>query len=163
MSFMRNSFDETWTAHPSDSPCAICLGKVENKCFANNCLHEFCYSCLFRWSKEKTKCPLCMQPFSSIIHNIRSSNDYDEQIIQSTDDIVPADPLLQQLSQFPLSTQANLQTLESSLQTNSDSRHSDRISELHQALLELIIEQQYVNSMSDFVTNLLEEYEMMGF
>jgi hypothetical protein len=29
--------------------------------------------------------------------------------------------------------------------------------------LETIIEQQYVNSMSDFVTNLLEEYEMMGF
>jgi hypothetical protein len=37
------------------------------------------------------------------------------------------------------------------------------MSELHQALLETIIEQQYVNSMSDFVTNLLEEYEMMGF
>jgi hypothetical protein len=60
-----------------------------------------------------------MQPFSSIIHNIRSSNDYDEQIIQSTDDIVPADPFLQQLSQFHLSTQANLQTQESTLQTHS--------------------------------------------
>jgi hypothetical protein len=60
-----------------------------------------------------------MQPFSSIIHNIRSSNDYDEQTIQSTDDIVSDEPFLQRFLQFILSTQANLQTLESTLQTNS--------------------------------------------
>ncbi|XP_046455273.1 E3 ubiquitin-protein ligase Topors-like [Daphnia pulex] len=158
MSSMRNSVDESSTA-PSDSPCAICLGKVENKCFANNCLHEFCYSCLFRWSKEKTKCPLCMQPFSSIIHNIRSNNDYDEQTIQSTDDIVSDVPFLQRFLQFILSTQANLQTLESTLQTNSDSRHSGHIHELRQALLELINERQnimYPNSSAAIVDNLLD-------
>jgi hypothetical protein len=60
-----------------------------------------------------------MQPFSSIIHNIRSNNDYDEQTIQSTDDIVSDEPFLQRFLQFILSTQANLQTLESTLQTNS--------------------------------------------
>jgi hypothetical protein len=59
-----------------------------------------------------------MQPFSSIIHNIRSNNDYDEQTIQSTDDIVSDEPFLQRFLQFILSTQANLQTLESTLQTN---------------------------------------------
>jgi hypothetical protein len=58
-----------------------------------------------------------MQPFSSIIHNIRSNNDYDEQTIQSTDDIVSDG---QRFLQFIMSTQGNLQThLESALQTNS--------------------------------------------
>nr|CAH0113342.1 unnamed protein product [Daphnia galeata] len=122
----------------SDSACAICLGKLENKCFANNCLHEFCYSCLFTWSKEKLKCPLCMQPFSSIIHNVRSNHEYDEQIIQPINPAAQVADFSLQFEQFTLATHANLQILESVVQRNSDSRHSNNIRELRQAFAQVV-------------------------
>ncbi|KZS05866.1 Uncharacterized protein APZ42_030856 [Daphnia magna] len=59
-------------------PCAICLGKCENQSFPKSCLHGFCFSCLLQWSKMKPECPLCVKPFSSVIHNIKSNNEYDE-------------------------------------------------------------------------------------
>lgn len=87
-----------------DQTCSICLGQHENKCFTNKCLHEFCFSCLLEWSKVNTlneyplvyilssvswfvsvkvkaECPLCKQQFTSIIHNIRPDQQYDEHQI----------------------------------------------------------------------------------
>lgn len=61
-----------------DSNCAICLGKLQNKSFTDSCLHQFCFSCLVEWSKVKPECPLCKQGFKSIIHNVRSIEDYDQ-------------------------------------------------------------------------------------
>lgn len=58
--------------------CSICLGKLINKSFTDSCLHQFCFSCLLQWSKIKTECPLCKQTFKSIIHNVRSEEDYDQ-------------------------------------------------------------------------------------
>ncbi|XP_057373350.1 uncharacterized protein LOC130694295 [Daphnia carinata] len=62
--------------------CAICLGVPDNKSFASNCLHEFCFICLLEWSKIKAECPLCMQPLCSIIHNVKFDHEYDELEIQ---------------------------------------------------------------------------------
>lgn len=31
--------------------CAICLGKINSKCFTDSCMHQFCFSCLLEWSK----------------------------------------------------------------------------------------------------------------
>ncbi|KAL3868065.1 hypothetical protein ACJMK2_040903 [Sinanodonta woodiana] len=58
--------------------CAICLGKLENKSFTDSCFHMFCFVCLLEWSKVKAECPLCKQPFKSIVHNVRSYEDYDQ-------------------------------------------------------------------------------------
>ncbi|XP_041358462.1 E3 ubiquitin-protein ligase Topors-like isoform X2 [Gigantopelta aegis] len=70
------------TAPPSaKSPepnCAICLSRLENKSFTDSCFHMFCFVCLQEWSKIKPECPLCKQPFKSIIHNVRSYEDYDQ-------------------------------------------------------------------------------------
>lgn len=68
----------------SNSPepnCAICLGKLENKSFTDSCFHQFCFTCLLEWSKVKAECPLCKQAFKSIIHNVRSIEDYDQYYI----------------------------------------------------------------------------------
>lgn len=65
------------TASPPPN-CSICLGKLINKSFTDSCLHQFCFSCLLQWSKIKTECPLCKQTFKSIIHNVRSEEDYDQ-------------------------------------------------------------------------------------
>ena len=86
--------------------CAICLGALENKSFTNSCMHQFCFVCLLEWSKVsliitshipdpclftvkikyscfialqvKAECPLCKNTFKSIIHNVRSMEDYDQ-------------------------------------------------------------------------------------
>ncbi|PSN49562.1 hypothetical protein C0J52_09747 [Blattella germanica] len=58
--------------------CAICLGKSQNKSFTDSCLHQFCFTCLLEWSKVKAECPLCKQSFKSIIHNVRSNEEYDQ-------------------------------------------------------------------------------------
>ncbi|XP_067002019.2 E3 ubiquitin-protein ligase Topors [Anabrus simplex] len=65
--------------------CAICLGKSENKSFTDSCLHQFCFSCLLEWSKVKAECPLCKQSFKSIIHNVRSNEDYDQYHLRPVD------------------------------------------------------------------------------
>ncbi|XP_012276851.1 E3 ubiquitin-protein ligase Topors isoform X2 [Orussus abietinus] len=57
--------------------CSICLGKLINTSFTDSCLHQFCFACLLQWSKIKAECPLCKQTFMSIIHNVRSEEDYD--------------------------------------------------------------------------------------
>lgn len=58
--------------------CAICLGDLVNKSYSNSCCHQFCFGCLLEWSKVKPECPLCKSSFTTIIHNIRSDNVYDE-------------------------------------------------------------------------------------
>ncbi|XP_011313102.1 E3 ubiquitin-protein ligase Topors [Fopius arisanus] len=58
--------------------CSICLGHLVNTSFTDSCLHQFCFTCLLQWSKIKTECPLCKQTFKSIIHNVRSEEDYDQ-------------------------------------------------------------------------------------
>ncbi|XP_063905223.1 E3 ubiquitin-protein ligase Topors-like isoform X2 [Zophobas morio] len=63
--------------------CAICLGTCKNKSRANSCMHEFCYTCLLEWSRIKAECPLCKQEFKSILHNIKSINEYDVHIVEN--------------------------------------------------------------------------------
>ncbi|KAF7265351.1 hypothetical protein GWI33_021200 [Rhynchophorus ferrugineus] len=64
--------------------CAICLGSCTNKCFSDSCMHQFCFKCLLEWSKIKAECPLCKQRFKSIIHNVKSNEEYDEYVVQNT-------------------------------------------------------------------------------
>ncbi|XP_060600142.1 E3 ubiquitin-protein ligase Topors-like [Ruditapes philippinarum] len=73
----------------SSSPepnCAICLGPLENKSFTDSCFHQFCFVCLVEWSKVKAECPLCKQSFKSIVHNVRSYDDYDQYHIPRPED-----------------------------------------------------------------------------
>ncbi|XP_050499742.1 E3 ubiquitin-protein ligase Topors-like isoform X4 [Diabrotica virgifera virgifera] len=68
----------------SSSPppnCAICLGSFSNKCVSDTCLHQFCFKCLLEWSKIKAECPLCKQPFTRILHNIKNNGEYDEHVV----------------------------------------------------------------------------------
>ncbi|GAB0090327.1 hypothetical protein DMENIID0001_050480 [Sergentomyia squamirostris] len=62
--------------------CAICLGQCRNKSFTDSCLHQFCFKCLLEWSKVKAECPLCKQAFKSIIHNVRSIDQFDEHMVR---------------------------------------------------------------------------------
>lgn len=68
------------TSSPEDS-CAICLGQPENKSFTDSCFHQFCFACLAEWAKVKAECPLCKQRFKSIIHSVRSLEDYDQYFV----------------------------------------------------------------------------------
>uniref|UniRef100_A0A1B0B6G0 E3 ubiquitin-protein ligase Topors n=1 Tax=Glossina palpalis gambiensis TaxID=67801 RepID=A0A1B0B6G0_9MUSC len=70
---------------PSSPPpnCAICLSRCKNKCLTDSCMHQFCFKCLCEWSKVKPECPLCKQTFKSIIHNVKSIDQFEEYHVQS--------------------------------------------------------------------------------
>ncbi|XP_015681775.1 E3 ubiquitin-protein ligase Topors [Protobothrops mucrosquamatus] len=59
-----------------DSKCPICLDLFENVAYLDRCWHRFCFRCVLEWSKNKAECPLCKQPFRSIVHSMRSADDY---------------------------------------------------------------------------------------
>ncbi|KAM3845239.1 E3 ubiquitin-protein ligase Topors [Vipera latastei] len=59
-----------------DSKCPICLDMFENVAYLDRCWHRFCFRCVLEWSKNKAECPLCKQPFCSIVHSKRSADDY---------------------------------------------------------------------------------------
>ncbi|KAH8415759.1 hypothetical protein KR222_000120, partial [Zaprionus bogoriensis] len=74
----------TPAARSSPPPnCAICLSRCRRKCFTDSCMHQFCFKCLCEWSKIKPECPLCKQPFKTIIHNVRTFNDDDRYPVEA--------------------------------------------------------------------------------
>lgn len=77
-SSMTEAHRSTLLRHSPEPECAICLETIEDKGVANSCFHSFCFLCLQKWSEIKAECPLCKQPFKSILHNIRSIDDYDQ-------------------------------------------------------------------------------------
>lgn len=68
-----------------ESKCPICLDHFKNISYLNVCLHKFCFLCIREWSKNKTECPLCKQPFRSIYHTIKAENDYKRFDLRPTD------------------------------------------------------------------------------
>uniref|UniRef100_A0A8D0CUK3 E3 ubiquitin-protein ligase Topors n=1 Tax=Sander lucioperca TaxID=283035 RepID=A0A8D0CUK3_SANLU len=56
-----------------DSKCPICLDRFNNLAYLDRCLHRFCFPCIQEWSHNKAECPLCKQPFASILHSPSTS------------------------------------------------------------------------------------------
>ena len=81
--------------HPSgtgtpDARCSVCLGEIKDRSFPKRCSHAFCFACLVEWSKVQAVCPLCKRPFTHIIHNIRSNDDYDQlQVVEQNTEGAP--------------------------------------------------------------------------
>ena len=62
---------------PDDGCCSICIDDIKEMCYTDTCLHRFCFSCLSEWVKRRHVCPICKADFTSIIHNIKSDEDYE--------------------------------------------------------------------------------------
>ncbi|XP_016117217.1 E3 ubiquitin-protein ligase Topors-like [Sinocyclocheilus grahami] len=73
-----------------DSKCPICLDGFNNVASLDRCLHQFCFRCIHEWSKNKAECPLCKQPFHSIIHSVKGENDFKEFVLRPPENGVPA-------------------------------------------------------------------------
>lgn len=65
-----------------DSKCPICLDRFNNLAYLDRCLHRFCFPCIQEWSHNKAECPLCKQPFTSILHSVRAENDFKEYTLR---------------------------------------------------------------------------------
>ncbi|XP_028986638.1 serine/arginine repetitive matrix protein 2-like [Betta splendens] len=65
-----------------DSKCPICLDRFNNLAYLDRCLHRFCFPCIQEWSHNKPECPLCKQPFTSILHSVRAENDFKEYTLR---------------------------------------------------------------------------------
>ncbi|XP_053151806.1 E3 ubiquitin-protein ligase Topors isoform X2 [Hemicordylus capensis] len=75
-----------------DSKCPICLDKFENVAYLDSCWHRFCFRCVQEWSKNKAECPLCKQPFQSILHSMRSEDHYEIYIVRPSEADAFANP-----------------------------------------------------------------------
>ncbi|XP_051919210.1 E3 ubiquitin-protein ligase Topors-like [Hippocampus zosterae] len=67
-----------------DSKCPICLDRFNNMAYLDRCLHRFCFPCIQEWSHNKAECPLCKQPFTSILHSVRAEDDFKEYTLGPT-------------------------------------------------------------------------------
>ncbi|XP_056432225.1 E3 ubiquitin-protein ligase Topors-like [Gadus chalcogrammus] len=65
-----------------DSKCPICLDRFNNLAYLDRCLHRFCFPCIQEWSHNKAECPLCKQAFTSILHSVRSHDDFKEYTLR---------------------------------------------------------------------------------
>lgn len=65
-------------ANTSTQICAICLDSItpKNKCYAVNCMHQFCYDCITQWLQSKKECPLCKRHLVGIMYDIESNDSY---------------------------------------------------------------------------------------
>ena len=54
---------------PTDK-CMICLSAIDEEKGVIDCIHKFCFECIKNWRGEKQiqNCPICKNPFSSILH-----------------------------------------------------------------------------------------------
>uniref|UniRef100_A0A3B5B0D6 E3 ubiquitin-protein ligase Topors n=1 Tax=Stegastes partitus TaxID=144197 RepID=A0A3B5B0D6_9TELE len=77
---LKNASKAT-TASP-DSKCPICLDRFNNLAYLDRCLHRFCFPCIQEWSHNKAECPLCKQPFASILHSVRAEDDFKEYTLR---------------------------------------------------------------------------------
>jgi len=61
----------------SNQNCAICLELVDNSKTDTGhleCTHFFCFTCIRKWSKTESTCPLCKSPFNSIVKHFKGQN-----------------------------------------------------------------------------------------
>ncbi|XP_020610510.1 E3 ubiquitin-protein ligase Topors-like [Orbicella faveolata] len=86
----------TGRSSPKDLTCSVCLSEYDNKAFLDKCFHAFCYFCILQWSEIVRTCPLCKSSFSSIIHSVKSMDNYQQHYLSKPD--VHA-PMIQQQSQ----------------------------------------------------------------
>ncbi|KAF9479848.1 hypothetical protein BDN70DRAFT_771058, partial [Pholiota conissans] len=57
--------------------CSICLWSLVDRAVILKFSHEFCFECLFVWTEQSCRCPLCTQAIGDyLIHSIRSRYDY---------------------------------------------------------------------------------------
>ncbi|XP_071587215.1 E3 ubiquitin-protein ligase Topors-like [Heliangelus exortis] len=68
-------------ATEQDSHCPICLDIWQEASYVMPCLHQFCYTCILRWTESKPECPLCRRRVTSILHSVRADNDFEEHVI----------------------------------------------------------------------------------
>jgi len=46
--------------------CTICFENIQEKAALDSCLHNFCFECIFQWSKMNNTCPLCKARFHKL-------------------------------------------------------------------------------------------------
>lgn len=130
--------------------CVCCLYKTINPCVPNGCkIHKYCYECLLKWSQEKWECPLCREPFTSIILEPESSNG---QQVMKPEPSVSAD------EEFATETSANSQEFSS-----QDSDDSSVLSTQTQDLIENIEINDLLINTAASITQLMTVHNILNF
>ena len=62
--------------------CPICLSSFEDRSFLDQCFHSFCFCCILQWCEVVQTCPLCKAGFGSVIHNVKSMQNYEQYVVE---------------------------------------------------------------------------------
>ena len=49
-----------------ETECIICCSNITELANPDSCNHDFCKSCLFKWTQRSTKCPICKKTYQNI-------------------------------------------------------------------------------------------------
>ena len=64
--------------------CPICLSSFEDRSFLDQCFHSFCFCCILQWCEVVQTCPLCKAGFASVIHNVKSMQNYEQYVVEKS-------------------------------------------------------------------------------
>lgn len=58
--------------------CGLCWLSIQQLALTNTCMHQFCFDCLSLYTVLLTVCPLCHQPFETVLCDITGPYAYRE-------------------------------------------------------------------------------------
>lgn len=92
-SFPRYSDNKTQSVVRNTRPsCSICLRPIVRPVTVvspSNCVHSYCFGCLFRWFQQRTVCPLCNTHAASFITFIAHTTEDEDQEQPKIPRIIP--------------------------------------------------------------------------
>lgn len=74
---LARSKSRTVAEDSANTTCSVCLNIISDSAVAENCMHQFCRSCIVEWARRSNLCPVCRTSFSNIIANIRSDREFE--------------------------------------------------------------------------------------
>ncbi|KAK4815870.1 hypothetical protein QYF61_009921, partial [Mycteria americana] len=63
--------------------CPICLAEVNNAACMALCFPRFCFGCIQQWAMTRAVCPLCRQPFNSVLRVLPAADKEEENGVGS--------------------------------------------------------------------------------
>lgn len=80
------------TIHGMRASCSICLRPIVRPVTVvspSNCVHSYCFGCLFRWFQQRTVCPLCNTHAAAFITFIAHTKEDEDQGPSKIPRIIP--------------------------------------------------------------------------